>query len=79
MPMELLFLAVLFLPTFAAIMAWVLKHTSTTYGADTAPVNYWGSYQDSSAPITYNRIRLPEMPHEEIESASHIHTIGVHP
>jgi hypothetical protein len=76
--MEVMFLLVLFLPTALAIIAWIYKHTNTISGAEMAPTNYWGSYHNDS-PGKQSFIRLPETAKEEFESASHIHTIGVHP
>jgi hypothetical protein len=79
MSSELLFLGLLFLPTFLAIGAWVYRHSSTSLTEDSTPINYWGSYHNNVTNIKYSGIVLPELKHEENESSSHMHTIGVHP
>jgi hypothetical protein len=80
MSSELLFVGLLFMPTIFALAAWIFKHTGTGCSADTAPMNYWGSYQTSNpSNIRYSGIRLPELQREDLDSSSHMHTIGVHP
>ena len=76
---EFMFLAVICVPTFLAFIAWLFHHTRITNDEGIAPANYWGSYSGAAGPSNYGGIRLPETKPEEHESASHIHTIGVHP
>ncbi|HEY9772200.1 MAG TPA: hypothetical protein V6C81_00165 [Planktothrix sp.] len=77
---ELMFLAVVAIPAVAAFIAWILKHTpSVDLGSEHAPVTYWGAYHDSKPAANLKGVALPHTPYEDIESASHIHTITVHP
>lgn len=79
MLIEMLFLAILFIPTIAAVAVWMFHHSSTNSNKDTAPINYWGAYHNNAPTIKYTGVPMPKHLHEEMESASHIHTIGVHP
>jgi len=79
MPIELFLAAVICLPTIGAFVAWFFKHTNTTVNSDTLPISAWGAYYNLPEAKT-GAVRVPDAPeHEEIESSSHIHTIGVHP
>jgi hypothetical protein len=77
---ELIFLAVVALPTMAALVAWILRHTVSVHtGNEHAPINYWGAYHTAEPAANLKGVALPDTPYEDIESASHIHTITVHP
>jgi len=76
---ELLFIGVLVVPTVLAFVAWLSTYSRTTLDSERTPANYWGSYHTSSSPRSHIGVLLPQTPIEEIESASHAHTIGVHP
>ncbi|HEY9720274.1 MAG TPA: hypothetical protein V6C69_22530 [Trichormus sp.] len=77
--MELLFIGVLVVPTVLAFIGWLSTHSRITIDDERTPANYWGSYHTSSAPRAHLGVLLPQTHVEDIESATHAHTIGVHP
>ena len=80
MSSEILFLAIIFIPLVSAVIVIVFQHSNGIAKKETAPLNYWGSYADTdTVTLKYTGIPLPKQAHEEIESAAHMHTIGVHP
>jgi hypothetical protein len=77
---EFMFLAVVAIPTFVALVAWVLNRSiSVDAGRSHAPANYWGAYHSDEPAPHLRGVPLPENPYEEVESTMHAHTIGVHP
>jgi len=76
---ELLFIGVMVIPAVAAFVGWIFTHSSTTLDDERTPANYWGAYHNAAPSRSHLGVLLPKTPVEEIESASHCHTIGVHP
>ncbi|MGH9548395.1 MAG: hypothetical protein ACRD3W_03430 [Terriglobales bacterium] len=79
---EVMFVAVISAPAIIAlIFGRLMSQPKIKIDGDLAPTNYWGVYSHNQSPSRPVRrtVKLPDVPHEEIESASHHHTIGVHP
>lgn len=79
MPMEFVFLTVLFLPALTAITLWLLKRTKISISDELAPINYWGSYQGSASSTADGGVRLPHFDNEEQEHIVHVHPVTAHP